>query len=228
MQQQQHDLDESRRDFLLKLLATGLFATSSLARAAGQVPGQMPPGKSIYRLQGALLVNGVAADTNTLITPGDALITGANSSVIFAVSHDAFILRANSELHLSVNEQLVGGLRLVSGALLSVFGKSRHKIETPNAVIGIRGTGVYVEAQPDLSYVCTCYGTTEINSGSGATETVVSKHHDAPRYITSQGAILPASVINHTDDELSLIEALVGRTPPFALFDDNYGGPKRY
>jgi hypothetical protein len=109
-----------------------------------------------------------------------------------------------------------------------VFGKSRHQIRTPTSTIGIRGTGVYVEAQPDLSYVCTCYGTTEISAQGGATETVESKHHDAPKYVTAKGEILTAGFINHTDEELMLIETLVGRTPPFALFDDNYGGPKRY
>jgi hypothetical protein len=226
-----HDLDdhhtESRREFLLKLLAAGMFAASPLARA-GQVPRQMPPGKSIYLLQGTLLVNNQAADTDTLIRANDILQTGANSQAIFVVGHDAFTLRANSELHLTADGALVGRLRLVTGALLSVFGKSRHQIVTPTAAIGIRGTGVYTEAQPDISYVCTCYGTTEISSNTGATETVTSKHHDAPKYVTSNGEILPAGFINHSDDELMLIETLVGRAPPFALFDDNYGGPKRY
>ena len=40
--------------------------------------------------------------------------------------------------------------------------------------------------------------------------------------------ILSAPLINHTDQELALIEALVGRTPPFALFDQGYGTQKRY
>lgn len=221
------DADTSRRDFLLKLLAAGLFTGIPLARA-GQVPKRMPPGKSIYRLQGALLVNDKTADTDTLIQPGDSLKTGPNSEAIFVVGHDAFTLRENSELQLSGGDTLVEGLRLVSGALLSVFGKSRHQIQTPTSTIGIRGTGVYVEAQPDLSYVCTCYGVTEILSGNGAKETVESRHHDAPKYVTNKGEILPAGFINHTDEELMLIETLVGRTPPFALFDDSYGGPKRY
>ena len=35
-------------------------------------------------------------------------------------------------------------------------------------------------------------------------------------------------MINHTDEELLLIETLVGRVPPFALIDDGYGRSRRY
>lgn len=222
-----HDPDEARRQFLIQALAMGFFAASPLTRA-GQVPRQMPAGKSIYNLQGKLSVNGAVASLDTAISPNDTLVTGDNSQAVFVVGHDAFILRANSELRLSSEGALVSGLRLATGALLSVFGKSRHQINTPTSTIGIRGTGVYVEAQPDLSYVCTCYGTTEIKSSNGATESVTSQHHDAPKYVTDKGEIQSAGFINHTDEELLLIETLVGRTTPFALFDDNYGGPKRY
>lgn len=226
------DMDETRRIFLLRALAAGLFAASSLARADlfGNVPRELPAGKSIYSLNGELRINGQVATTDTAIGSNDTLLTGAGSQAIFVVGKDAFILRENSELQLFGNHLLVDGLRLVTGALLSVFGKSRHRIETPTATIGIRGTGLYVESQPDLTYVCTCYGTTDIGvtSDPGKTETIESKHHDAPRYVSADGRLYPAPMLNHTDEELMLIETLVGRTTPFALFDDSYGGPKRY
>jgi len=224
--------DDSRRQFLLRALAAGFYAASplALAEALGKRPYALPSGKSIYSLHGTLLVNDQPADENTLIRPDDSLRTASNSQAIFAVGHDAFILRENSELKLSSNGALVGGMRLLSGALLSVFGKSRHRIETPTSTIGIRGTGVYVEAKADVSYVCTCYGVTEVGSVQKPDnrETITSQHHDAPRYIAADGSIQPAPFINHTDEELMLIETLVGRVPPFALFDDSYSGPKRY
>jgi len=224
-----HEPDELRREFLIQALALGLFATSPLARA-GQVPRQMPPGKSIFSLQGTLLVNGAAANLDTVISPNDKLVTGAKSQAIFVVGQDAFTMRSNTELQLSEEGGLVGGLQLVTGALLSVFGKTRHQIDTPTATIGIRGTGVYVEAQPDLSYLCTCYGETTITSAQhpNNSESITSLHHDAPKYVTAKGEILDADSINHSDEELLLIETLVGRETPFALFDDSYGGPKRY
>lgn len=223
--------DEARRQFLLSALAAGLFAAApkSYAEALGKVPRPLPPGKSIYSLHGTLRVNGLVANEDTLVGTNDTLQTASNSQAIFAVGHDAFILRENSELKLSNNGTLVGGLRLVSGALLSVFGKSRHQLETPTSIIGIRGTGVYAEATADVSYICTCYGVTEITANNADNkETIDSKHHDAPRYIMANGEIQPAPFINHTDEELLLIETLVGRITPFSLFDDSYGGPKRY
>lgn len=226
------DMDETRRIFLLRALAAGLFAASPSVRAdlLGKVPHELPAGKSIYSLNGELRINGKLATTDTAIGSNDTLVTGSGSQAIFVVGKDAFILRENSELQLSGNNLLVDGLRLVTGALLSVFGKSRHHLVTPTATVGIRGTGLYVEAQSDLSYVCTCYGTTVIGAAANPanTETIESKHHDAPRYVYADGRIRPAPFLNHTDEELMLIETLVGRTTPFALFDDSYGGPKRY
>lgn len=226
------DSDESRRIFLLRALAAGLFAVSPQVRAElfGKVPRELPAGQSIYSVKGELHVNGRMATVDTLIQPSDHLLTGPGAQVIFVVGKDAFLLREKSQLYLAGDNLLVESMRLVSGAVLSVFGKSRHHVETPNATIGIRGTGLYVEAQPDLSYICTCYGTTVISAASDSTrtETIESRHHDAARHVTADGRIVPAPFINHNDQELMLIETLVGRTPPFALFDDNYGGPRRY
>lgn len=219
--------DDTRRALLVRMLAAGLLSAVPGA-FAGQVPRQMPAGRSIYSLQGSLTINGAHATPDSVIRPNDLLKTGPKSQAIFVVGQDAFTLRENSELQLSGDNLLVGGLRLVTGALLSVFGKTPHNIQLATATIGIRGTGVYAETDPDLSYICTCYGITEIASSTGEKTTVESRHHDAAKYVTAKGEILPARFINHTDEELMLIETLVGRTPPFALFDDSYGGPKRY
>ena len=40
-------------------------------------------------------------------------------------------------------------------------------------------------------------------------------------------SIRPAPFINHTDQELMLVETLVGRTPPFVFPKDDYQGPRR-
>jgi hypothetical protein len=44
-----------------------------------------------------------------------------------------------------------------------------------------------------------------------------SVHHDQPVYIPSRAdqEIQPAKMLDHTDDELKLLEALVGRLPLF-------------
>ena len=105
-------------------------------------------------------------------------------------------------------------------------------MDTPVATIGIRGTGVYLEAEADRSYVCTCYGLVDIAAKADPQQklTVESKHHDQPLYVYGGGKsklIEAAPVKNHTDMELAMLEALVGRSVPFAGMEEYYGAPKR-
>src|SRR5689334_7995700 len=75
---------------------------------------------------------------------GNDIATGNNSLAVFVVGRDAHLVRANSEVSV-----VAGGIRVVTGALLSVFQPRQAKeIRTATAVIGIRGTGLYVEAEP--------------------------------------------------------------------------------
>src|SRR6267143_1749873 len=166
----------SRRDWL-KGAAAMLLVREALAQ------GRLEQG--VYRQQGDVRIS------------GDSVSTGADGEVVFVVDKDAVLVRRNSELSI-----LKTGLRIVTGAVLSVFGGGRRQLRTPTANIGIRGTAVYIEAQREQTYVCTCYG-----------EAVLE-----PRYIMAQGApqmILRAPVVNHTDAELVFLESLVGREPPF-------------
>ena len=233
------EIDDPRRDFLVKALSAGVFAAAGPAGliqpvyAMGKIPKVLEPGKSIYDMRGKVGVNGVQANMDTKIESADIITTGRRSHVVFAVGKDAFVLRSNSKLELSGSGLVINTLRLVTGKLLSVFGKSRHRMHTPNATIGIRGTGIYVEADPEQSYVCTCYGVVDLiaDKDKQSTESITSQHHDAPRYILSGESagnnIQPAPFINHTDLELQIIEELVGRTPPFSLAGGGYSGPRR-
>lgn len=232
--------DDPRRAFIVRALGLGVFSTVSnsgllnSAFAMGDIPAKLPPGRSIYKLQGLVVVDGQRADIDTQIRANSLIRTGSSSRVIFVVGGDAFILRSNSELQLGGENFLITGIRMVSGKLLSVFGKRNqpHRISTLTATIGIRGTGIYVESDPEQSYVCTCYGHTLIASSEdqNVQQQVISKHHDQPLYILpgkGDKVIRPAPFINHTDVELALIEELVGRTPPFVISNDLYESPRK-
>lgn len=240
------EIEDPRRDFLVKALSMGAFAAtgaygllvpSAQASIFGKVPKKLPKGKSIFSMKGNVAVNRKAANEDTLIQADDLVETGDNSEVVFVMGKDAFILRSNSHLKLSGTGLLLRNLRLFTGKVLSVFGR-RSKGQslaavTTTATIGIRGTGVYMESEPDLSYVCTCYGTTQLSATAdpSSSQQIVSQHHDAPRYIAAKGSsgkrIRPAPMINHTDLELTLIEELVGRVPPFSVSDIGYEAPRR-
>ena len=172
--------------------------------------------KGVYRLRGSVHINGADAQRGSELRPGDALRTQPGAEIVFVSQADAFLVRQNSEVSLVAN-----GLRIVTGAVLSVFRPNERKeIRTATAVIGIRGTAVYVEAEPSRTYACTCYGQAVLTplAQPSAAETVTTRHHEQPRYIMAAGApqmVMAAPVINHTDAELILLESLVGRQPPF-------------
>lgn len=238
MIQKLNAIDEARRTFLVKLLAAGAFALgtsrTALAELFGKVVEMLPAGKSIYTLTGTVQLNGNTATTDTVIKASDRIETGAGSNVIFVVGQDAFLLRETSSLQLGSDDgKVINTLRMVTGKLLSVFGKSAHEITTSTAIIGIRGTGMYIESASDLTYYCNCYGLAELQAAGDPAqhETIKTRHHDSPRYILDASAgnmrIRPAPFKNHTDEELQIIEALVGRVPPFVLPGDAYATPRR-
>lgn len=236
------NIDDPRREFLVRALTMGLFAGGNLAglfhpsHARGDIPEQLPPGRSIFKLEGSVTVDGKVANLDTQIGPNSIVRTGRNSRVIFVVDKDAFILRGNSELEMgSSGGLIIEGMRIISGKILSVFARREkpHTITTSTATIGIRGTGIYLESEPDRSYVCTCYGQTRIvaSANPGVSRDVVSEHHDYPVYVLAadggDNLIVPGPFINHTNSELALIEALVGRTIPFAYPGGGYGIPRK-
>lgn len=222
--------DATRREHLVRLLACGTLGLLpvQLAQAgwfSSDSPERLGADRSIQSFKGEVLVNGDSAHLETRIRAGDRVETRERSEVVFAVGEDSFLLRSNSAMQIEGdNNFLVRGLQLVSGALLSVFGQRPSgdalQLTASTATIGIRGTGVYLEAEPDLAYVCTCYGKVALASSNDPndSEIIATTNHDMPRYITSkpvQGSrIRSAPVINHDDAELKLLEAIVGRKVP--------------
>lgn len=217
-----------RRQFL-QAISAGLLL--SLIPASSNAQEGEAATKSVFRLRGRAWVNGKAVHMNTVIQPNDVVKTGHGSELVFVVGDHAMLLRGRSHLVIEPHENnavgafLIGGLRLFAGKLLSVSRNKGMRINTPSATIGIRGTGVYLEAGPERTYFCTCYGEVDVEAVNDpdSKQTVVSAHHDKPLYIYGKGqpgqSINPVGslpVLNHTDEELIMAEALVGRVPAFS------------
>lgn len=195
------------------LLADYLLGLHEIWAAGNKLP---PPG--IQRIKGDVRVNGQSASEGMRIQPGDTITTGSGSEVIYVIGNDAYLQRDQSVVSISA-DLLKGGLRILSGKLMSVFGKGNKQIQTNTATIGIRGTGCYIEASPEKVYFCLCYGIAEVSplSNPADSEIIETRHHDHPVYLYANGdkMMVPAEVMNHTDSELILLESLVGRLPPF-------------
>lgn len=206
-----------RRKILKGIAALAITERLGILRAAWAAGGKLPP-PGVYKIKGEVRVNGQLAKEGSPVKPGDTITTGAQSEAIYIIGNDAYLQRDRSTVSIAGNT-LKAGLRVLSGKLLSVFGKGEKRIETSTATIGIRGTGCYIEAEEQRVYFCLCYGVADVESPKmpGLIETIETTHHDHPVYLNADGSqmMVPASVINHSDAELILLESLVGRLPPF-------------
>ena len=188
---------------------------------AALAAGTLPPG--VAQIKGDVRINGKPAEHGQRVAPGDVIVTGGNGELVFVAERDAFLARANSRIEFgsAAARGAATVLRVLTGAILSVFESgARREIRTTTATIGIRGTGIYVEAEAQRTYACTCYGEAVLTpvDDPAAAETVRTHRHDQPRYIYGKGMpqmMAAAPVVNHTDAELQMLEALVGRKVPF-------------
>jgi hypothetical protein len=169
---------------------------------------------------GEVYVNGQRASMNVTLRPGDRVLTGPESTLTVAIGEDAFRLRPLTSVTFdgATDSKLVSGLRVLTGALLGAFRKhERREVKTATATIGIRGTAVYVEANPVLTYVCTCYGDVDLECVAYRSTKRVQARDHTPNYVfarvLSGRSIVEAPVINHTNAELAELEKLVGREP---------------
>jgi hypothetical protein len=233
---------QPRRQFLQQFAATSLIGAGgiSLLIQNALASGKDPIATGMHKITGDVRVNGITAKEGMLLKNGDTIETGVKSQAIYVIGQDAFFQRDNSKVNFGATAT-ADVMRVVTGKILSVFGKGQRTIQTSTATIGIRGTGCYIEDEPYLpkappvgagntpssaktltrTYFCLCYGTAELipNAAPGQRETYSTKHHDNPLYIHDDPAMptamLMAPVANHSDIELALLESLVGRQPPF-------------
>lgn len=224
--------DLNRRSFLIKMLAAGTLSGTGLTAFVRGVSAMVPQPivAGMHEAQGEVRINDAIAQVGSFVAANDTVITGPKSRAVFVVGKDAFLVRENSHIELSGDSAKTSGprkssaikvVRVKIGKVLSVFEPSEKRIETTTAIVGVRGTGVYVEADLEHTYLCTCYGQVELQAraSSDAREILKTTHHQEPRYIYASGAntliVRAPTMMNHTDDELIMLEGLVHRHPPF-------------
>lgn len=223
--------DQRRRKLLARAVALTGIVTCNLTLAIRNVlaMADVPAIPGVRHLKGTLTINGKAAKIGDLVAPGDTLVTGPDSEALVVHNQDALLLRANTTLRIDSNDEtLINLMRVTAGAVLSVWGPREQAIgiTTPIASIGIRGTGIYVDSTPEFTYACTCYGVADLVPvvAPGKLRSVKTTYHDAPFFIypNADEPLVPGPVINHTDEELIMLEALFNRVPPFTTHP-NYG-----
>jgi hypothetical protein len=225
-------MEQSRRRQLVRMLlaggtlgASGLTGFMSRALASGDLPG----GTGVARLDGTATVNGRPAKVGTPLALGDRVATGAGSQAVVVLKGDAFLMRSQTIIEVKGRENTLTELAIGAGRVLSVFAKKPVTVRASVATIGIRGTGAYFEVEPKSVYFCLCYGEAVIDGPRMESKTVKTTHHESPLVLREEGGIMradPGPFQNHSDEELILLESLVGREPPFVK-DGQYPA-KRY
>lgn len=196
-----------------------LQAAAAWTAAGGFAAAHAQARSNIVDLRGDVLVNGQRLNREQTIQTGDQLETGPGANLVFAVGNASFQMRENSRMSVERGSSLlaVSVLRLITGGVASVWGRGASRtITTPTLTAGIRGTGVYTEVFPNQdnrSYFCNCYGVVELRA---STEQAVSRA-DYHQSFWAEGALrngrslTPARAINHTDEEMEALAALIGQ-----------------
>jgi hypothetical protein len=137
------ELDDPCRRVLIQALVAGIFSSAGGAAAQNVLDPavhELPAGQSLYHVSGRVLVNDQLATLQTPIRKGDIVETGSDSEAVFFVGSRAFILRGEGRMVVETqadDSALRNVLRLVSGAVLSLFGV-RKAGRTGTITIGIR------------------------------------------------------------------------------------------
>ena len=178
----------------------------------------------IQSLEGKVWVNGKLADTSTEIHFGDSVMTGGLSHVTILLDGNVYRIANSSKLTLPENRKEIT-LDMIYGAILAVFRHDAHKtIFTPTAVLGVRGTGLYLSERDEETHLCACYGDIEFADAANPQHQkhihaeyhqIVVLDHESGEFSINQ------KMVGHSDENLHELEKMADRTPPVSFVAAN-------
>lgn len=213
-----HTLQSRTDDEVLWWQRRDMIKAAAAWVAMGGAPAALAQQRSnVVQLTGRVLVNGRDLVPGQVVQTGDEIRTGPGSTLVFTLGTAAFHVRQNTLMTVERGTTLntVSVLRLMSGAVASVWGKGGYRtVVTPTLTAGIRGTGVYTEVRPlegNRTYFCNCYGSVNLTAG---TQKLLSQSNYHQSFWAEAGPggsamIRPAGYIDHTDAELEFLAGLV-------------------
>lgn len=196
-----------------------LQAAAAWTAMGGAAAAQAQRRSNVVEQRGDILLNGDRLREGATVQTGDRIETGPGSHLVFVVGNSSFQVRENTRMAVERGATLntVSVLRMLTGAVVSVWGRgASRQIVTPTLTAGIRGTGVYTEVFPDQgyrSYFCNCYGTVDLFAGPDRAQSQAVYHQSfwAEPQARDGRFLTPAKAINHTDEEVEALAALVAQ-----------------
>ena len=141
-------------------------------------------------LSGKFFIDGKEAELNFQDLNSSTIETKNEKSII-KVKDDFYLIRPETKLQF-ISKNL---LKVVKGSVHAVFGKRQEElnVEIPYGTIGIRGTSIFIDIEPEenRSYFCNCYGETVLYDNDGKLiKTIVSDGHKSGAF-TDDGKFRP-------------------------------------
>jgi len=178
----------------------------------------------IYSLHGDVWINGFHVNENTPIHFGDRVLTGAKANIMIVLDENVYRLGSRALFTLP-SAQKRGTLSLLYGELLAVFRHNSNKtLYTKTAVLGVRGTGLYLNSKYDETYLCLCYGDVDLTDVKDANNQahIHAEHHNAIVFNHQSRKVKGNQpLLGHVDHDLYELEALAGRISPESFKPDH-------
>lgn len=175
----------------------------------------------VQSTKGKVQVNKKDVLTGATLYPGDSVSTGENSSAVLLFGGDSYALKQSTTFVLP-NENLQDkSSSLVSGAVLASFlpGKPRRIQINQKSNLVVRGTGVYIGIEPEMTEFCLCYGEVDLYSDKSHVNINTESKFHKDFVILNDGEIRPAfwyeRRMTHTSRQNIELEKLAGRPSPF-------------
>jgi hypothetical protein len=175
----------------------------------------------VQSVKGKVQVNKRDVIADATLNPGDMVSTGENSSAVLLFGGDSYLLKQLTVFTLP-NENLQDkSSSLESGAILASFlpGKPRKIQINQKSNLVVRGTGVYIGIEPEMTEFCLCYGEVDLYSDKSSVRINTDSKFHKDFVILNDGEIRPAfwyeRRLTHTSRQNIELESLAGRPSPF-------------
>lgn len=175
----------------------------------------------VQSVKGKVQVNKRDVIAGVNLSPGDSVSTGENSAAVLLFGGDAYALKQSTTFVLP-NESLQDkSSSLINGAVLASFlpGKPRRIQINQKSNLVVRGTGVYIGIEQEMTEFCLCYGEVDLYSDKSNIRINTESKFHKDFVILNDGAIRPTfwyeRRLTHTSRQNIELEKITGRGTPF-------------
>jgi ferric-dicitrate binding protein FerR (iron transport regulator) len=135
-----------------------------------EAPAPLPERRFVI-VEGEVTIDGQPAAKDMAIPETAKVVTGKGARAVMTLQPGGVIeMRESAELEVGTSKRHKTSMHLLSGILWSILpvGKADYEVVAPNAVAGVRGTTLFVDASsPGHTVLCTCQGEVELDQGHG-------------------------------------------------------------